>query len=86
MLIDALPSASATSATTPGRFGTETRSSVDLAAGQLALEQAAAVGAGVVVPGGDRVRVARLERGAHGRPAARVASSIAAIRASALAR
>ena len=28
MLIDALPSASATSATTPGRFGTETRSSV----------------------------------------------------------
>ena len=65
MLTPAPPSASAISAITPGRLGTEARSSLHRAAGQARAEQRLAVGARALVPGGDGRRVARRKRRAH---------------------
>ena len=58
MLTCARPSARAISATVPGRFSTPIRSSWSVAAGEVGLEQPAAVLAGGAVPGADRCRVA----------------------------
>ena len=58
MLTWAWPSASATSATAPGRFSTPIRSSRSVAAGEVRLEQAAPVLAGGGMPAPDRVGVA----------------------------
>ena len=58
MLTPASPSASASSATVPGRLATTIRSSRSGPPLELVLEQAAAVLGGGGVPGGDRLAVA----------------------------
>ena len=77
MLTPPRPSASATSATTPGRLGTETRSSCTAPPARSASSSRAAVLARAVVPGRDAVAVAarRAPRARRARRA--IASSIA---------
>ena len=67
MLTPRRPRASATSATTPGRLGTETRSSATSPPARLGLEQPAAVLARAVVPRRDGVAVAGGQRRADTR-------------------
>ena len=77
MLTCAWPSASAISATDPGPVLDPDPQLADVAAGEVGLEQAAAVLAGGAMPGADRVGVAGADQlGGLAQPRARSASSL----------
>ena len=84
MFTPARPSASAISAITPGRLGTEARSSCTGPPASPAPQQRVAVGARALVPVGHRGRVRRGERRAHRAAGARRARRAASISASRL--